>query len=229
MENLSWIELIYWAATIIGGTLFLLRTILFLVGGGLGDHDYDTGMADAIHMDAAADGLHSDGMVDTNFDASLDDIHPDIHPDGLELSEIHPAETDISFQLLSMQGLTAFFMMFGLVGLALYKASLFVPLTVVGAVLGGLFTVWVIGILFSQMARLQSDGTIEIGNAVGQTGSVYLGIPAKGTGQVQVTIQGALKIVDAITADGQKIRTGENVKVSGIRDAKTLIVEKIIS
>ena len=43
MYGLSWIEIIYWGATIIGGTLFILRTIMMLVGGGLdlGDGDFD--------------------------------------------------------------------------------------------------------------------------------------------------------------------------------------------
>ncbi|MBN1266989.1 MAG: NfeD family protein [Anaerolineales bacterium] len=228
MGNLSWIEIIYWAAAIFGGTLFILRTILFLVGGGLDGHDYDTGLADALHTEIMADAMHTDVMADVPQTADMGDLHVDVDHDGLTSSDVHhAAETDISFQLLSLQGLTAFFMMFGLVGLALYKANLFVPFTVFGAILGGLFTVWVIGILFSKMTRLQADGTIDITNAVGQSGSVYLNIPAKGTGQVQVTIQGSLKIVDAVASEGRKLSTGEKVRVTGVSDTKTLIVEKI--
>jgi len=229
MGNLSWIEIIYWAATIIGGTLFILRTILFLVGGGLGDHGYDSGMGDAMHSDVMSDVMHTDAITDIPHDTDMVDLHLEVDHDGIHSSDIHDVgDTDVSFQLLSLQGLTAFFMMFGLVGLALYKANLFVPLTVVGAVVVGLFTVWVISVLFSQMTRLQSDGTIDIGNAVGQAGSVYLSIPAKGSGQVQVTVQGSLKILDAVSADGKKISTGVKVRVKGVSDSTTLIVEKLI-
>ena len=81
--------------------------------------------------------------------------------------------------------------------------------------------------LFSQMKRLQSDGTIDIQSAIGQIGSVYLGIPTGGTGQVQITIQGALKFFDALSKDGQAIVTGEKIRVAGIMDNSTLVVERI--
>jgi membrane protein implicated in regulation of membrane protease activity len=199
MSELSWIEIIYWGATIIGGTLFILRTILLLVGGGLDTHELDHPM-------------ETDLLIGQ-------DAHIDTHS-----TETHP-DSDFSFRLLSMQGLTAFFMMFGLVGLALVKANLATPLTILGGGAAGLFAVWLISLLFAQMKRLQSSGTIDIHNAVGQSGSVYLPIPAKGTGQVQVTVQGALKIMDAVSQNGQTIKTGEAIQVTGVLDSKTLIVE----
>ncbi|MEW5941803.1 MAG: hypothetical protein AB1750_19240, partial [Chloroflexota bacterium] len=106
MSDLTWIEIIYWASTIVGGTLFILRLVMLLFGGGISD---DT------------------------LDAALDTSHAEISGD-------HP-DADISFKLLSLQGLTSFFMMFGLVGLALLKANVHVVLTVVGGTLAGLATV----------------------------------------------------------------------------------------
>ena len=200
MENLSTIEVIYWAATIIGSTLFLLRTVLLLVGGGFGDSDFD---------------------ADHDFDIDADhDFDADTDHAGTA------ADSDFSFKLLSMQGITAFFMMFGLVGLALVKANIVIILTLFGATLAGLFSVWVISIIFMKMKGLQSDGTINIKNAIGQSGSVYLKIPARGTGQVQITIQGALKIFDAISEEKELIKTGEKIRVKRIIDHNTLSVKK---
>ena len=75
MNNLSWIEIIYWGSTIIGGTLFLLRTITFLIGGGMG-HD----------------------ALDADFDGDLPgeiDLHPDLdHTEAI-------ADSDFSFKILS--------------------------------------------------------------------------------------------------------------------------------
>ncbi len=201
MSDMTWIEIIYWGSTIIGGTLFLLRTILLLVGGGIGHDDFDT---------------HFDGDINVDHEIQLDTDHTDTYVDS-----------DFSFKLLSMQGLTAFFMMFGLVGLALLKAKLAVAITMFGGGLAGLFAVWVISLIFSQMKRLQSDGTLQIQNAIGQSGSVYLLIPTKGTGQVQVTVQGALKIFDAISADEKIIESGKKIRVIGTIDNNTLIVEEI--
>jgi membrane protein implicated in regulation of membrane protease activity len=200
MNNLTWIEIIYWGSTIIGGTFFVLRTIMLLIGSGI----------DQANIDAHFD---SDIQLDHDFD-----IDPDV--DSV-------VDSDFSFKLLSMQGLTAFFMMFGLVGLALIKANLPVALTVAGGVFAGLSAVWIISLIFSQMKRLQSDGTIKIQNAIGQSGSVYLVIPAEGIGQVQITIQGALKIYDARSSDEQTIKTGEKIRVTEIINNNTLVVERI--
>lgn len=43
------------------------------------------------------------------------------------------------------------------------------------------------------------EGTINIRNAIGSEGSVYLAIPKNGTGQVQVIVQGSLKTFDAFS------------------------------
>ena len=196
MAGLSWIEIIYWAATIIGGTLFILRLIMMFIGGGL-----------------------SDGDVDIPHDVSMgDSIHTDISADH--------ADADISFKLLSVQGLTSFFMMFGLVGLALLKSNLPVLVTVLGGTVAGLATVAITGLIFSQMKRLQMEGTINIQNTVGTQGSVYLTIPQHGTGQVQLIVQGSLKIFDAMSNSKKVIATGEKVQVVGVASGNTLIVEK---
>lgn len=204
MAGLLWIEIIYWAATIIGGTLFILRVAMMLISGGLGDGDTD--VPHDIPHDVPQD-VHMGG-----------DVHTDVYGD-------HPS-SNISFRLLSVQGLTSFFMMFGLVGLALLKSNLPVLVTVIGAMIAGLITVAIIGLIFSQMNRLQTEGTIRIQNTIGTAGSVYLTIPKDGTGQVQIIVQGSLKIFDAMSKDKIKIATGEKVQVVGVASGNTLIVEK---
>lgn len=196
MAALSWIEIIYWAATIIGGTLFILRLIMMFIGGGLSHGDVD--IPHDVHMGG--------------------DLHTDLSAD-------HP-EADISFKLLSVQGMTSFFMMFGLVGLALLKSNLPVLVTVLGGTIAGLATVAVTGLIFSQMKRLQTEGTINIQNTVGTQGNVYLTIPQNGTGQVQIIVQGSLKIFDAMSNSQKMIATGEKVQVVGVASGNTLIVEK---
>jgi len=200
MSNLSWIEIIYWGSTIIGGTLFLLRTITFLIGAGV-DHDA---------MDAD---FHGDMPGEHDFHLDMD------HTEAI-------ADSDFSFKILSLQGITAFFTMFGLIGLALLRANLATILTIFGGTMAGLFAVWVISLLFSQMRRLQSDGSLNINNAIGQKGQVYLAIPAKGSGQVQLPVQGTLRIFDAVSETQKSLPTGTNVEVTSIVDNKTLVVKK---
>ena len=183
---MNWLEIVFMGSAVIGGTLFLLRMGTLVVGG------LDFGDSDIPHD------------IDGGFDGMDGDIGGDFHGDLGDGGDIDHASTDFSFKFLSLQGLTAFFMMFGLVGLALLRANFWALVSIVGGMIAGLFTVWVIGLIFTAMRQLQSSGTIQIKNAIGQQGSVYLNIPASGSGQVQVAVQGSLKIFDAVSDGKQK-------------------------
>jgi membrane protein implicated in regulation of membrane protease activity len=195
MNTLTPIEWLYWISTIIGGTLFLLRTLMMVIGGDFGGDDFD---------------------LDLDGDASSFD-------------EIDHDATDASFKLLSLQGLTAFFMMFGLVGLATLYSGLPIVFTILAGSAAGIFTVWVIGLVFTGMLGLQSEGTLKIENAIGQEGEVYLNIAPKGTGQVRIAVQGSLRVFDAMSAQQKKISTGEKIKVVKVVSGSILLVEPIES
>jgi membrane protein implicated in regulation of membrane protease activity len=140
---------------------------------------------------------------------------------------IDAGASDSSFEFISLQGVAGFFMMFGLVGLALLSGNLGVWVALGGATASGLFTLWLVGMLFRGMRRMQSDGTMRISNAIGQEGTVYLSIPADGTGQVQVSVQGGLKIFNAVAANHERIPTGSSIRVVKIISSNILMVEKI--
>lgn len=154
---------------------------------------------------------------DHDFD---DPGRADLHADG--------RDADLSFKVLSFQSLTAFFMLFGLVGLALYRQSKVGPLwSIAGALAAGIATVWVIGQVFSFMKGLQSSGTMNVQNAVGQEGTVYLTIGPGGTGKARITIQDHLRVFDAVTDKNEEIVTGERIKVVRVAAGSVLVVEKI--
>ncbi|MFH0881338.1 MAG: hypothetical protein V2A34_16625 [Lentisphaerota bacterium] len=145
---------------------------------------------------------------------------------GMDASEVH-GDADASFKILSLQGLTAFFMMFGLVALAMSRQSGLSHLwSVLGGLVAGLATVWLIGRIFVSMKRLQADGTLNIQNAVGQSGEVYLTIHPGKSGQVRVSVQGQLRIFDAVGDDDFELKTGMRIKVVGVSGGSSLIVAK---
>ncbi|HCK67411.1 MAG TPA: hypothetical protein DHW49_14210 [Anaerolineae bacterium] len=191
MFGLPILEAVYWFFAIVGGTLFILRTLMMFIGGGFSDDALDVA-------------LESNENV----------------------ADSHSADGDASFKLLSVQGLTAFFMMFGLVGLALLNASLPSLVSVLGGTVAGLITFGALSFIFSKMQLLQSEGTIQIKNSIGAEGNVYLKIPKNGTGQVQIVTQGALKVFDATSNSKQDLITGDKIRVVGV-DGNTLVVEKI--
>jgi membrane protein implicated in regulation of membrane protease activity len=162
-------------------------------------------------------------------DADMDtDVDVDIDGDVDVDSDMEGGDTDISFRLLSFQGLTAFFMMFGLVGLALSRQNDWGPApAIAGGTFAGLITCWLLKWIFDKAKTLQSSGNIKLENAVGQEGTVYLNIPANGTGKAQVTVQDHLKVYDAVSQGDVELHTGDPIKVVRIISNNTLVVEKL--
>lgn len=150
-------------------------------------------------------------------DADVDtDIDSDIHTDS-----------DAGFKLLSIYGITSFLLMFGLVGLALYHQSQAGFLvSIIGATAAGFASFWVIGRLFTLVGRLKSSGTLDTASAVGSKGTVYLNIPAGGTGRVTINMNGHLREFDAVTVNQAALLTGTPIFVVRV-DANVLVVDKI--
>lgn len=130
------------------------------------------------------------------------------------------------YNFLSLQSIAGFFTMFGLVGMGLLEIHVTDVLSLVGALVAGAFTAVCTWMIFFYMHRLQSEGTLVLSNAVGQTGTVYLKIPEKGCGVVNVTVQGVIRSLDAVSEHGNQIQTGSIVRVTGITAGKILIVSE---
>jgi membrane protein implicated in regulation of membrane protease activity len=149
----------------------------------------------------------------------------DVEIDVGNADVIH-ADADASFKLLSLQGLTAFFTMFGLVGFALSRGSgTGEAVAFAGAFAAGVATTWLIGKIFSFPMRLQSSGTLDNSRALMEVGTVYLTIPAAGVGKVQVPIAGRLREFEAVAAGNEELKTGTSVRVLQV-NGSTLVVEK---
>lgn len=143
----------------------------------------------------------------------------------------HPG-ADLSFKVLSLQGITAFVMMFGLVGWAMRSDSDAGPLVSLAAasIAGGAST-WVIGKIFSSFRKLQSSGTLDLRHAVGATGQVYLTVRADKPGKVNITVRGRLLTMDAVleatgSNEAESLETGTPIKVVRVISDTTVSVEK---
>jgi hypothetical protein len=123
---------------------------------------------------------------------------------------------DTAFKLLSLQGLSAFFGMFGLVGLAMYDESRMGVLpSLVGAFLGGSLTTWVIARIFRAAAKLEGSGTLKLDRAVGAHGTVYLRIAPNKPGKLTISIDGRLVQLDAVSTV-ETHETGSEVRVEAV-------------
>jgi membrane protein implicated in regulation of membrane protease activity len=117
------------------------------------------------------------------------------------------------FQVLTVHGLSSFFLMFGLAGLALARSGASAGGSILGGCAAGLVALWVIARLLKAAHRLQSSGTLPSRAAEGCLGTVYTTIPAGGTGRVTVRIGQRLRELDAVHADATALPTGTAVRV----------------
>lgn len=151
-------------------------------------------------------------------------MQSDIDVDGPDF-DIHHADSDIGFKVLSLHSITSFLMMFGLVGLALYRQSNFgIFISMIGAAVAGCASVWVIGKMFLLVMKLKSSGTISIDDTVGAQGKVYLTIPENGTGRALINVRNSLREYDAISHNNTSISTGTPIRVVWV-DGNVLVVE----
>ena len=132
---------------------------------------------------------------------------------------------DLSFKAFTFQGIIAFILMFGLVGLALSRSDQGDMMALFAGTVAGVASMWSMGKMFQAFHNVQSSGNMDIENAVGQDGTVYMRIKPGEVGQIQVTIQGALRTLDAIASDNSLyLKTGSTVTVEKIVAGRMVVV-----
>jgi membrane protein implicated in regulation of membrane protease activity len=190
--------------------ILILQTLLLLLG--FGDHD-------------------GDGELDGHFDAdsSAEIADTDLSGDGV-FGENHPDEIfhgDSGLRLFTVRGLIAFFAVMGWTGLVLLRQN--IPLVVSAPVsLGaGFLALLLVAWILSLFYKAQSSGNMELKNALGSSGTVYITIPParQEQGKVNLILDGQYVELSAVTDNQTPIPTGTQVTVVGISGHSTLVVK----
>jgi len=136
-------------------------------------------------------------------------------------------DTGIGFQFFTFKNLVAFFTIFGWSGIACLDADYSKGVTVLISSLCGLAMMFIMAFLIYQIMKLTSSGTLKMKNAVGQIGEVYLTLGANRSriGKVQITVQGSLRELQALTDADTDLTTNTVVKVQEVTANGILIVE----
>ena len=97
------------------------------------------------------------------------------------------------------------------------------------ATLAGSAFLGIVIYLMSYLHSLREEGTLNYSNAVGNVGNIYLPVPPnrKGMGQVEVMVQGRLKVIQAVTDHEKKIGNRIAVRVIDTVDSQTLLVSPL--
>ncbi len=149
------------------------------------------------------------GVVDTAFDTDF------------------TMDSDLSFEIFSLQGLAAAIMMFGFVGMYTIKSTETEVYAVIAGGFAAALSMYAVSKMMQGISKLQVDGTMQIKDAIGESGQVYSRIRPNESGEVQVVVDGTLRTLAAKAKDKTLlISTGTFIKVVDVIGS-TLIVEEL--
>lgn len=196
----------------IGGTILAVQFVLMMVG----------------FLDLGVDVVDDFGADSVDGIDSIDGVD---HVDGVDHTGEHgPAHVSQGFawiwSVLSFRNLTTGVTFFGLIGMTAHSMGVSPSLQLSSAATAGLAAMYGMHWLMRSIFRLARDSTMQVQRAIGETGTVYLSVPAAktGRGKVHVKVQGRLEEFAAITAVPDKLPVGAKVVVVDVVDGETLAV-----
>ncbi|MDX2001070.1 MAG: hypothetical protein SFW35_01440 [Chitinophagales bacterium] len=131
--------------------------------------------------------------------------------------------------VLTIQNFVVFLTIFSWTGIACLQSGAAVWLTIILALIFGIIAMLTIASLYFFFGRMVETGNLKLTNSIGAVGEVYIPIKAhrKNIGRVQITIQGALREMSAMTDSEDDLPTKTIVKVKEIVNQNILLVEKV--
>lgn len=152
-------------------------------------------------------------------------------PTDIDSDGIPDGDTgDDGLTLFSVRGIVGMFCIAGWSGIVFIDLGLSSATAIVLALLCGAAALFGIAYLMKAVLKLQSNGTLQLGSAVGKTGQVYIPIPPKGTGRgkINIVVQDRYVELDAVTDSDDTLRTGETVRVISTDEMGLVMVERAI-
>ena len=137
-------------------------------------------------------------------------------------------DIEAGFQFISFKNLVGFFTIFGWSGIACIDAGLSTALTIFISVICGLLMMVIMAALYFFISKLSDSGTLNYKNALDAVGEVYLPIGADRSkmGKVNVSVQGTMRELDALTDSLTPLKTGTIIKVVDVTSNGILIVDQ---
>lgn len=212
-ESLTMVEQIFAYIAIPATMILILQTLLLLFG--LGDHDADTDHDISFDHDGTPDGMSFDGHIPN------DGIFGDDHPDAV-------FHGDSGLRLFTLRGIIAFFAVAGWTGLALLRGNMTATPAVLLAFLAGTLAMILVAMALRWFYKSQNNGNMDLHNALGLSGTVYITVPPSRLeqGKVNIMLQGQYTELSAVTDDETPIATGTEITVVGISGVNTLVVKR---
>jgi hypothetical protein len=172
-----------------------------------------------------------DAGGDVDFGADIGDLSDIGGAEGdighhADVATHHAAQGMSLAKLLTVQTIVAFLAFFGLTGVGVLRSGGSTTSATSMGVIVGFGVMYGVAYLMMMLKGMERSGNVDIRNAVGQEGRVYLKVPAEnaGAGKVTVDLQGRRMEFQARTP-GAELPTGSKVLVSRIVDNRTVEVQ----
>ncbi len=208
-NNLQLVEQVLYCIAVPASLILIIQTIMMLLGlgeGGEGINPSDTSGLD---------------MPDVDFDVSAD---------GADLSghDISSPSDIADFRLLSVQSVIAFLCIFGWSGITAIANGMPEWAALVLAAVLGFAAMLLVAKIIQWSSKLAQNGTFNVKNLLGESGTVYIPIPPKGSGSGKINISCGERFLefDAVSNEGEIIATGVPVRVTDILSGSILVVER---
>ncbi|WP_324823007.1 NfeD-like protein [Sinanaerobacter sp. ZZT-01] len=192
--------------------IMVIQTILSLVGGFEGGAGVDFSDTSGIDFNGGSD-------IGDLSDAS------DLGGDDFLGDGGNPADFSI-MSMFTLQGIVTFLTVMGWTSIVAIGAGTPAAISIIVGVALGFVSMFAVAKLIHISGKLTENGTLNLNNAIGENGKVYIPIPAESTGEGKVTLylQGRYAECDAITFEKEQIATGTMVRITDVRNG-VLIVE----
>ena len=158
----------------------------------------------------------------------------DIDADGVDLNGNGFGDTpgdggESGLAVFSIRGLMAMAAIGGWSGLVMHSSGIALPVTVLLSLAIGFLALVGMAYIMKLAGKLQDNGNIDLGYAVGKVGTVYIPIPAEmaGAGKINVTVQERFIEIGAVTKCDRKISTGESVRIVATDETGLVVVEPL--
>ncbi len=161
-------------------------------------------------------------ILGVDFDGDMDvDLDMDSDLDG-------GFDIDPGFTLFSVRSIIAFFTFFGWVGVITTSGGMETKTAIVVSFISGFIAMIFVAFVLFQLVKLSEVGTVEIEEALGKYGKVYIPIPANrsDTGMISIELGGKTMELKAVT-DGDLLKTGTIIYVFKVLEDNVLLVGEI--
>ena len=131
------------------------------------------------------------------------------------------------FTFVSIRSLIAFGTLFCWAGTLYLMGGTNAAWAIGFSLIWGLVGMFVVSYLMYRLLGLEEIGNVDLATALFEEGTVYIGVPSDGAGQVRVKVSGMISYVKARSKTGEPLIRGTKVRVVGICAKNIVEIEPI--